>query len=141
MRHLQLKRVSDEIASWRPSRPWPRWSPAWASFGGIDILGAATLAAEVCEFRQFARAPAFMGYTGLVPGEHSSGDAIRRGSITKTGNAHLRRILVEAAWAYRHRPAVGQQLRRQDAPAFPQPNCSSRSVAKPPLSEVSDLVM
>ena len=47
-----------------------------------------------------------MGFTGLVPSEHSSGLRERRGSITKTGNAHLRRVLVEAAWSYRHKPFV-----------------------------------
>ena len=54
-----------------------------------------------------------MGYTGIVSREHSSGDRVRRGAITKTGNAHLRRILVEAAWAYRHRPAVTGPLRKR----------------------------
>lgn len=72
---------------------------------GISTLSALTLLAEVGDFRRFAKAPAFMAFTGLVPGEHSSGVERRQGSITKTGNAHLRRILVEAAWAYRARPA------------------------------------
>lgn len=51
-----------------------------------------------------------MGYSGAVSREHSSGERIRRGAISKAGNAHLRRIVVEAAWAYRHRPAVGKAL-------------------------------
>ena len=51
-----------------------------------------------------------MGYSGAVPSEYSSGERTRRGRITKTGNAHLRRIVVEAAWAYRHRPRVGIAL-------------------------------
>jgi len=56
-----------------------------------------------------------MGYGGIVASEHSSGESTRRGGITKTGNAHLRRVVVEAAWAYRHRPNVGGALRqRQD---------------------------
>jgi hypothetical protein len=54
-----------------------------------------------------------MGYAGLVPREHSSGGSQRRGAITKTGNAHLRRVLVEAAWGYRHRPATTGALRRR----------------------------
>jgi len=54
-----------------------------------------------------------MGYTGAVPSEHSSGERVRRGAITKTGNAHLRRILVEAAWSYRHRPSVRGELQRR----------------------------
>ena len=60
-----------------------------------------------------------MGYSGLVSREHSSGNRIQRGAITKTGNAHLRRVLVEAAWAYQHRPNVtGYLLRRQKSLAL-----------------------
>jgi transposase len=54
--------------------------------------------------------------SGAIAREHSSGEQIRRGGITKTGNAHLRRIVIEAAWAYRHRPAVGAALRKRQAP-------------------------
>jgi transposase len=55
-----------------------------------------------------------MGYSGLVAREHSSGNRVQRGGITKTGNSHLRRVLVEAAWAYQYRPNVtGFLLRRQ----------------------------
>src|SRR5207249_3657359 len=54
-----------------------------------------------------------MGYSGAVPSEHSSGTKTRRGAITKTGNSHLRRIVVEAAWAYRHRPSIGPRLRKR----------------------------
>ena len=54
-----------------------------------------------------------MAYVGLVPSEHSSGATRAHGAITKTGNAHLRRVLVEAAWHYRHRPFVGAALRRR----------------------------
>jgi transposase len=87
-------------------------------FRGIDTLSAVTIAAEVCDFRRFPSASSFMAFTGLVPSEHSSGASRRQGSITKTGNAHVRRVLVEAAWSYRHRPAVGVTLRRrsQDQP-------------------------
>ena len=54
-----------------------------------------------------------MGYSGVFPSEDSSGKRIRRGGITKTGNAHLRRIVVESAWSYRHRPRVGAKLRKR----------------------------
>jgi hypothetical protein len=50
-----------------------------------------------------------MSYTGVVPSEHSSGPRTRRSGITKTGNSHLRRVLVEAAWHYRHRPRICQR--------------------------------
>jgi transposase len=88
-------------------------------FRGIDDLTALTIAAELGDPRRFASAPRTMAFVGLVPSEHSSGTKQARGAITKTGNAHLRRVLVEAAWHYRHRPFVGAALRRRQrgAPA------------------------
>ena len=82
-------------------------------FRGIDDLTALTIAAELGDPRRFAAAPRAMAFVGLVPSEHSSGTRQARGAITKTGNAHLRRVLVEAAWHYRHRPFVGSALRRR----------------------------
>ena len=86
-------------------------------FRGIDDLTALTIAAELGDARRFGSAPRTMAFVGLVPSEHSSGSRQARGAITKTGNAHLRRILVEAAWHYRHRPFVGDALRRRQAGA------------------------
>ena len=83
---------------------------------GIAFVTAVTIVAEVGEFSRFAKPRQLMGYSGAVASEHSSGDRTRRGGITKTGNAHLRRVIVEAAWAYRHRPAVGAALRKRQAP-------------------------
>ena len=68
---------------------------------GIQLLTAVTIAAEVGNLRRFERAPRFMAYVGAVPGERSSGERRHRTGITKTGNAHLRRVLVEAAWCNR----------------------------------------
>ena len=68
---------------------------------GIDTLSALTMVVEAQDFKRFEGARAFMSYTGAVGREHSSGERIRRGSITKAGNAHIRRILVESAWSYR----------------------------------------
>lgn len=83
---------------------------------GIALVSAVTIVAEVGELSRFARAPQLMGYCGLGAREDSSGERKRRGGITKTGNAHLRRVVGEAAWAYRHRPAVGGALRKRQAP-------------------------
>ena len=80
---------------------------------GIAQVSAVTVVAELGEFSRFARAKQLMAYGGIVPSEDSSGERRRRGNITKTGNAHLRRVVVEAAWAYRHRPAVGAKLRKR----------------------------
>jgi transposase len=82
---------------------------------GVALVSAVTIVAEVGDLSRFARAPQLMGYCGMGPREDSSGPRIRRGGITKTGNAHLRRIAVEAAWPYRHRPAVGGALRKRQA--------------------------
>jgi transposase len=78
---------------------------------GIAALSAVTIVTEVGSLARFARPRQLMGYSGAVAREDSSGPRIRRGSITKAGNAHLRRIVIEAAWAYRHRPAIGATLR------------------------------
>jgi len=68
---------------------------------GVNLLTAATVVAEIGDLRRFANAPQLMAYLGVVPSEHSSGGSKSRGSITKTGNGHVRRVLVEAAWCYR----------------------------------------
>lgn len=83
---------------------------------GIALVSAVTTVADIGELSRFARAPQLMGYCGLGAREASSGARTRRGGITKTGNAHLRRVVGEAAWAYRHRPAVGGALRKRQAP-------------------------
>jgi transposase len=75
---------------------------------GVNTLSAMTLIAEVQDFERFEKATGFMGFTGLVSREHSSGQRIFRGSITKVGNRHIRRILIEAAWHYR-RPYTHSQ--------------------------------
>ena len=81
---------------------------------GVAQVTATTVVAEVGSLARFENPRQLMAYSGLVPREHSSGSRTQRGSITKSGNAHLRRVLVEAVWAYRHRPAVsGRLLKRQ----------------------------
>jgi transposase len=77
---------------------------------GVDTLTAMTLVAEAQDFRRFRTASAFMCFAGLVGREDSSGDAIRRGGITKAGNAHIRRVLIEAAWQYRRQNVTGVRL-------------------------------
>lgn len=86
---------------------------------GIDTLGALTLIVEAQDFRRFQKPRQFMSLTGLVSSEFSSGQRVRRGSITKAGNAHIRRVLVEAAWSQRYRNVVSRELaeRRKGCPA------------------------
>ena len=87
---------------------------------GIALVSAATIMSEVGELSRFTKPRQLMSYSGAVASEDSSGPRTRRGGITKAGNAHLRRIVVEAAWAYRHRPAVGPALRKRQAPVAPE---------------------
>ena len=86
---------------------------------GVAQTTAATVVAELGSLSRFAHPSQLMGYSGLVSREHTSGNRVQRGAITKSGNAHLRRVLVEAAWTYRHRPnGQGQVLRRQKSLAL-----------------------
>jgi transposase len=81
---------------------------------GIAHISAVTIAAELGNISsRFESARKLMGYSGTFPSEDSSGNRIRRGGITKAGNAHLRRIVVESAWCYRHLPRVGEKLRKR----------------------------
>jgi transposase len=84
---------------------------ALQSLRGIAKISAVSIMAEVGELSRFEHARQLMGYSGAVSWEDSSGPRVHRGGISKAGNAHLRRIVVEAAWAYRHRPGVGNTLR------------------------------
>ena len=94
----------------------PRYAEpvAWLRcFQGIDTITALTLVAELHDFRRFRSPARLMAYLGLVPSEYSSGQRQQRGGITRTGNRHVRRLLIEAAWHYRHKPRVGQALARR----------------------------
>jgi transposase len=82
---------------------------------GIALVSAVTLVAEIGDFRRFARPRQLMAYLGLVPSEASSGKRVRRGAITRTGNARVRRILDEAAWTYLAKPRIGAALARRQA--------------------------
>jgi transposase len=80
---------------------------------GIALISAVTIASEIGAVSHFQNARQLMSYSGTVPSENSSGKRTQRGGITKSGNAHLRRILGEAAWSYRRKPAVGPALRKR----------------------------
>jgi transposase len=89
-------------------------------FRGIDILSAMTLLTELHTVERFSSPRALAAYLGLVPSEYSSGDRIARGGITRKGNRHVRRVLIQIAWQYRFPPQVSLQLqrRRQDQPVW-----------------------
>jgi len=82
-------------------------------FRGIDTVTAMTIVTELHGFERFHHPRQLMAYLGLTPSEYSSGDKTSRGGITKAGNNHARRVLIEAAWHCRHRPVVGHALKRR----------------------------
>ena len=94
----------------------PRYQPVVdriACFRGFKTQAAMVIATELGDLRRFENPRQLMAYVGLVPSEHSSGDRRRLGAITKTGNARVRHTLIQAAWCYRKRPAVGVPLKRR----------------------------
>jgi transposase len=109
-RLLEFDARLGEIAATEPYREPVGWLRC---FRGIDTLTAMLILAELHDFRRFPSPRALMAYVGLVPGEDSSGEKHRRGRITRTGNALVRRLLVETAWHYQHRPGVGAALTRR----------------------------
>ena len=80
---------------------------------GIDLVSAVGLVAEIGDIARFDHPRKLMGYLGLVPSESSSGERVNRGPITKTGNAHARRLLTEAAWNYRFGPRIARQAQQR----------------------------
>jgi transposase len=101
------------IAETAEQGPWRELVARLRCLRGIDTLTALGFVAEIGDFHRFASAQEFMAFVGLVPSECSSGEHRRQGSITKVGNAHVRRLLVEAAWHARRRPKVGYELARR----------------------------
>lgn len=109
-RAASLQSKLEEIASREPyAAPVARLRV----FRGIDIVTAMTIVSELHGFERFRHPRQLMAYLGLVPSEHSSGKKTQRGGITRAGNSHVRRALIESAWHYRHKPAVGWKLKRR----------------------------
>ena len=110
------KRVADITAEM--SMALPHWSMApvvysLMAFRGIDMVSAMGLLAELGDLTRFDSPKQLMGFLGLVPSIHASGPTKREGEITKTGNSRARRLLVEAAWAYRHPARMTAHMKRK----------------------------
>ena len=105
-----------EVASQEP--PYSEAVGALRCFRGMNTVTALSLVAELHSFMRFPSARGLMAFLGMVPSEHSSGGRHQRGAITKAGNSHVRRLLIEAAWHYRHRPSARTlAIRRRGQPA------------------------
>ncbi len=109
----RLKRLEQEIEALSQDCVHTPVIVALKSLKGIDQLTAATLVAELGDISRFNSPTQLMAYAGLVPSENSSGPRQRKGSITKTGNVHVRRVVVESAWHYRHVPRIGRNLEKR----------------------------
>jgi transposase len=115
----RIRRLTDSIA--QRVAQW-RMKPvvdAFQAMRGMSQLAAATVVAEVGDLNRFDHPEQLMSYLGLVPSEYSSGNRRRQAGITKCGNAHARRVLIQGAWAYRFPARVSRQLRdrREQLPA------------------------
>ena len=110
-RQTELRRL-DELVMQAAGEP--DYAPLVAQLcvlRGVNVLTAMTVLAELGDLRRFSSATQLMAAVGLVPSEYSSGSRLRRYAITKTGNAHVRHVLVQAAWQYQHPPYASARIR------------------------------
>ena len=104
--------VKDEASKAR----WRKRVDSIRCLKGIDVMSAADLVFEADEFSRFKNARSFGAWLGLTPSEHSSGESVRQGGITKAGNKHLRRVLAESVWHYLKRVGALQRPRQGQIP-------------------------
>lgn len=118
-RNDRLNRLQQSIEELATQEPYQKRVRYLMSLKGIKALSAMTIIAEALDLRRFTDAPAFMAAIGVVPSEDSSGDTENRGRITKTGNSHIRRVIIESSWHYEHATSAGKALkkRREGLPA------------------------
>lgn len=115
----RVRTIEAQLDEWSKTEPYAQPVARLRCFHGIDTTTAMTLVTELHDFRRFRNPRQLMAYLGLVPSENSSGDRTQRGGITKAGNGHARRVLIESAWHYRHLPrgSVTLRKRREGQPA------------------------
>lgn len=113
----ELASIESDLGTYFETGPFAETVARLGCYRGVTELGALCLAAEVFDWARFPRATSLMAFCGLTPAEYSSGESVKRGHITKTGNIHLRTALVEAAWSYQHRPATGPVITKRQSRA------------------------
>lgn len=111
----RVTRLSEQLRQLVPTWRWAPVVDALQALRVVSFITATGLVAEIGDVRRFTRARELMAYLGLVPSERSSGPATRRGRITKAGNPHARRLLAEAAWAYRGVARIGRVMQARQA--------------------------
>lgn len=115
----RLKRLEEEIQAQASEGEHAPMIQALQSLRGVAVITATSLVAEIGSFKRFSSPKQLMAYAGLVPSECSSSEVRRQGKITKTGNHHVRRLLVESAWSYRYKPALKGQLKKRQEKQSP----------------------
>jgi len=113
----RVTRLEEAIREAVPERSLAEVVTALQAMRGIDLIAAVAVLAELGDLTRFQNPRELMGYLSLVPSENSTGDRLERGGITKAGNGRARRILVEAAWAYRHPARAGREKQAKVAAA------------------------
>ena len=115
----RLKRFEVRVEEAAEREPYKKLVALLMALRGVKVITAMTIIAESIDLKRYLSAPGYMDSIGLVPSEFSTGNKRRQGPITKTGNAHLRRVLVESAWHYRWAPGLSKAMkqRRKDLPA------------------------
>lgn len=111
--HLRCQRLTQQLEFHVDSWRWKPVVKALMALRGVQLIVAAGVVAELGDLSRFAHPRGLMNFLGLVPSEYSSGPHRRQGAITRTGNTHARRLLVEAAWAYVQGPKVSEIIRRR----------------------------
>lgn len=104
-----MKEIEKHIKTWRL---WPTVE-ALMALKGVRMITACTTIAELGDLSRFEHPKHLMSYLGLTPTENSTGERVKRGSITKTGNNRVRRVLIEVAWNYRFHPKVNKDIQRR----------------------------
>ncbi len=110
----RLERLEKEIENQSETASQTEVIQALQALRGVGLVTTMTLVAEIGSFSRFRSPQQLMAYAGIVPQERSSGNSNWRGRITKSGNAHVRRVVTEAAWQYRHRPAMTERMQNKN---------------------------
>jgi transposase len=119
LRDTALEAVEADLRPYFATDPFAQAVARLGCYRGVSHMGALCLGAEVFDWQRFPTARGFMGFTGLTCSENSTGLSERRGAITRAGNSHVRAQLIEAAWSYQHRPALGATIRARQDGAHP----------------------
>jgi transposase len=118
----RVMRLTEQIEAAVPTWSLAPQVRALQSLRGVSLVVASTVMAEIGSLQRFDHPKELMAYIGVVPSEHTTGERVRRGPITKTGNGHVRRMLMEASWAYRYPARRSYHLRRRQATQSEQVN-------------------